>query len=177
MILSTIILGILPYLSSGVIDTTNVETLGLTMTDDTKTVTIFSPDDETHHYANGVVMTAFKDVLYCMWQSSKTDEDAPETCVMYSQSTDEGVTWTKPEPLAAATDSSYCTSGGWIGTKDTLTAFINVWPKDMQPIWNKTPTRWLTDGLWEQPISSLACTLPPSTLMTHQGTAAGTKDK
>ena len=91
MILSTIILGILPYLSSGVIDTTNVETLGLTMTDDTKTVTIFSPDDETHHYANGVVMTAFKDVLYCMWQSSKTDEDAPETCVMYSKSTDEGV--------------------------------------------------------------------------------------
>ena len=41
MILSTIILGILPYLSSGVIDTTNVETLGLTMTDDTKTITIF----------------------------------------------------------------------------------------------------------------------------------------
>ena len=82
MLMSTIILGILPYLSSGVIDTTNVETLGLTMTDDTKTVTIFSPDDETHHYANGVVMTAFKDVLYCMWQSSKTDEDAPETCVM-----------------------------------------------------------------------------------------------
>ena len=103
MILSTIILGILPYLSSGVIDTTNVETLGLTMTEGTKTVTIFSPNDETHHYANGVVMTAFKDVLYCMWQSSQTDEDAPETCVMYSKSSDEGVTWTKPEKLAAST--------------------------------------------------------------------------
>ena len=152
MILSAIILGILPYLSSGVIDTTNVETLGLTMTDDTKTVTIFSPTDETHHYANGVVMTAFKDVLYCMWQSSKTDEDAPETCVMYSQSTDEGVTWTKPEPLAAATDSSYCTSGGWISTKDTLTAFINVWPKGMQPTSGYTYYIYSTDGSrWSEP--------------------------
>ena len=152
MILSTIILGILPYLSSGVIDTTNVETLGLTMTDDTKTITIFSPDDETHHYANGVVMTAFKDVLYCMWQSSKTDEDAPETCVMYSQSTDEGVTWTKPELLAAATDSSYCTSGGWISTKDTLTAFINVWPKGMQPTSGYTYYIYSTDGSrWSEP--------------------------
>ena len=152
MLMSTIILGILPYLSSGVIDTTNVETLSLTMTDDTKTVTIFSPDDETHHYANGVVMTAFKDVLYCMWQSSKTDEDAPETCVMYSQSTDEGVTWTKPELLAAATDSSYCTSGGWISTKDTLTAFINVWPKGMQPIGGNTYYIISTDGeTWSHP--------------------------
>ena len=152
MILSAIILGILPYLSSGVIDTTNVETLGLTMTDDTKTITIFSPDDETHHYANGVVMTAFKDELYCMWQSSKTDEDAPETCVMYSKSTDEGITWTKPEPLAAATDSSYCTSGGWISTKDTLTAFINVWPKGMQPTSGYTYYIYSTDcSRWSEP--------------------------
>ena len=152
MILSTIILGILPYLSSGVIDTTNVETLGLTMMGDTKTVTIFSPNDETHHYANGVVMTAFKDVLYCMWQSSQIDEDAPETCVMYSKSTDEGVTWTSPELLAAATDSSYCTSGGWISTKDTLTAFINVWPKCMQPIGGYTYFIYSTDGnRWSEP--------------------------
>ena len=152
MILSAIILGILPYLSSGVIDTTNVETLGLTMTDDTKTVTIFSPTDETHHYANGVVMTAFKDVLYCMWQSSQTDEDAPETCVMYSKSSDEGVTWTKPELLAAATDSCYCTSGGWIGTKDTLTAFINVWPRGMQPVGGYTYYIYSTDGkTWSEP--------------------------
>ena len=152
MILSTIILGILPYLSTGVIDTTNVETLGLTMTEDTKTVTIFSPNDETHHYANGVVMTTFKDVLYCMWQSSQTDEDAPETCVMYSKSTDEGETWTKPELLAAATDSSYCTSGGWIGTKDTLTAFINVWPKGMQPVGGYTYYIYSRDGeTWSEP--------------------------
>ena len=150
--MSAIILGILPYLSSGVIDTTNVETLGLTMTDDTKTVTIFSPTDETHHYANGVVMIAFKDVLYCMWQSSQTDEDAPETCVMYSKSSDEGVTWTKPEPLAAATDSSYCTSGGWISTKDTLTAFINVWPRGMQPVGGYTYYIYSTDGkTWSEP--------------------------
>ena len=130
MLMSTIILGILPYLSSGVIDTTNVETLGLTMTDDTKTVTIFSPTDETHHYANGVVMIAFKDVLYCMWQSSQTDEDAPETCVMYSKSSDEGVTWTKPEQLAAATDSSYSqpssTSGPGVCSPSAATPIIYI---------------------------------------------------
>lgn len=72
----------IPYLANGVIDTTDVEALGLTMLSDTRTVTIFSPSDSTHHYANGVVMTAFKGRLYCMWQSSQTDEDAPETCVM-----------------------------------------------------------------------------------------------
>ena len=150
--MSSTILTILPYLSLGVIDTTNVESLGLTMTDDTKTMTIFSPTDETHHYANGVVMIAFKDVLYCMWQSSQTDEDAPETCVMYSKSSDEGVTWTKPELLAAATDSCYCTSGGWIGTKDTLTAFINVWPKGVQPIGGYTYYIYSTDGSrWSEP--------------------------
>ena len=131
MILTTLI-SILPCLSPGIIDTTNVETLGLTMAQGTKTITIFSPTDETHHYANGVVMTAFKGTLYCMWQSSHTDEDAPETCVMFCRSTDEGMSWTKPALLAAPTDSSYCTSGGWISTDDTLTAFINVWPKGLQ---------------------------------------------
>ena len=133
MIMSSTILTILPYLSLGVIDTTNVESLGLTMAEETRTVTIFRPSDETHHYANGVVMTAFKDRLYCMWQSSETDEDAAETCVVYSQSTDEGTTWSEPRLLAAATDTSYCTSGGWINTGDTLIAYINVWPHRMQP--------------------------------------------
>ena len=151
MILTTLI-SILPCLSPGIIDTTNVETLGLTMAQGTKTITIFSPTDETHHYANGVVMTAFKGTLYCMWQSSHTDEDAPETCVMFCRSTDEGMSWTKPALLAAPTDSSYCTSGGWISTDDTLTAFINVWPKGLQPVGGYTYSLISTDGAtWSEP--------------------------
>jgi hypothetical protein len=142
----------LPYLSSGVIDTTDIETLGLTMTEDTQTVTIFTPSEESNHYANGVVMTAFKGWLYCMWQSSETDEDAIETCVMYSQSCDEGLTWSQPAVLAAANDRCYCTSGGWISTEDTLTAFINVWPKDLQPVGGYTYYIISKDGIaWSAP--------------------------
>ena len=152
MILSAIFLIILPYLSPGVIDTTNVETLGLTMTAETKTITIFSPSDTTHHYANGVVMTAFKGTLYCMWQSSQTDEDAPETCVMYSRSLDEGNHWTKPQPLALPTDTHYSTSGGWIVNGDTLTAFVDIWEKGLEPRGGRTCYLTSSDGeTWSTP--------------------------
>lgn len=119
----------LPYIADGLLDSTHIETLGLKASTAVTTVTIFSPTDETMHYANGVVMTAFKNTLFCMWQCSQTDEDAPETSVVMSKSTDEGHTWSHPVVIAAANDSCYCTSGGWISTTDTLVAFINTWPK------------------------------------------------
>lgn len=50
----------LPYIADGLLDSTHIETLGLRVCPAVKTVTIFSPTDETMHYANGVVMTAFK---------------------------------------------------------------------------------------------------------------------
>lgn len=124
---------VLPYLTANVTDTTQAETLGLSEAPGTKTVTVAAATDTTNQYANGVVLTTFKGTLYCMWQSSKTDEDADDTCVMFSQSTDEGLSWSEPTLLAAATDSAYCTSGGWLSTADTLTAFINVWPKQLEP--------------------------------------------
>ena len=159
----------LPYFLAGVIDTTNAETLGLTMTEKTKTITIFRPSDTTHHYANGVVITAFKGTLYCMWQSSLTDEDAPETCVMMSKSSDEGNTWTRPELLAADTDSSYCTSGGWISTKETLTAFINIWPKHMQPIGGYTYYIISKDGeTWSNPQPVMMADGQPMTGVIEQ---------
>ena len=142
----------IPQLKEGVIDTTQHATLGLPSCPEAKTVTIFSPSDTTHHYANGVVMTAFKDVLYCMWQSSLTDEDAPETCVMYSRSLDEGLTWTSPELLAAATDSCHFTSGGWLATADTLVAYLNCWPHNLQPVGGYTYYITSTDGNhWSSP--------------------------
>ena len=117
----------MPYIADGLLDTTQVATLGLPRCGTSVTMTIFSPADEDPHYANGAVMTVFRDTLYCMWQSSLTDEDAPETCVLYSTSGDEGATWSTPRLLAAATDSAFCTSGGWLTARDTLTAFINTW--------------------------------------------------
>jgi hypothetical protein len=104
------------------------------------------------HYANGVVMTAFKNTLFCMWQCSQTDEDAPETSVVMSKSTDEGHTWSHPVVIAAASDSCYCTSGGWISTTDTLIAFINTWPKRLQPIGGFTQYIISTNGNnWSEP--------------------------
>ena len=50
-----------------------------------ETFTVFSPNDSTNHYANGVVLTVFKDTLYCMWQSSPTNEDSDDTWVAYSR--------------------------------------------------------------------------------------------
>ena len=142
----------LPYISEDLLDTCKIETLGLAYPHSLKTITIFSPKDNDWHYANGVVMTAFKDTLYCMWQSSRTDEDSPETRVVYSSSRDEGQTWSMPRVLIEATDSCYYTSGGWIASADTLVAFVNRWPKDIQPIGGFTEYMYTADGnTWSRP--------------------------
>ena len=144
-----------PYLTDGVIDTTNYETAGLIPTAGIKTVTIFTADEHTDHYANGVVMTAFKGKLYCMWQSSPKDEDSDDTWVAYSISSDEGITWSKPRPLALPSNDYYCTSGGWLVRGDTLTAFIDTWQKGLEPRGGKTYYMTSTDGVtWSrmQPV-------------------------
>ncbi len=117
--------------------------------------TVFTASDSTDHYVNGAVLTAFHDTLYCMWQSSAKDEDSPGTCVVYSYSTDDGMTWSAPTTLAVPTDTSYCTSGGWMVCGDTLTAYINVWPKALSPKGGYTYYKSSTDGRsWsgQQPV-------------------------
>lgn len=136
----------MPFLADGVIDTTNYETAGLVPTPGIKTVTIFKAGEQTDHYANGVVMTAFKGKLYCMWQSSPKDEDSEDTWVAYSISTDDGMTWSKPQPLAVPTKDFYCTSGGWLVRGDTLTAFIDTWQKGLEPRGGKTNYITSIDG-------------------------------
>ena len=111
-----------------------------------KTVTIFKAAEGTDHYSNGVVMTAFKDKLYCMWQSSPKDEDSDDTWVAYSTSSDGGETWSHPMPLALPTADSYCTSGGWLVRGDTITAFIDVWPTGLEPRGGHTCYITSTDG-------------------------------
>jgi len=121
-----------------------------------ETVTVFSPTDATDHYANGVVMTAFKGDLYCMWQSSPTDEDSDDTWVAYSRSQDGGQTWTTPIALALPTDTAYCTSGGWRVFGDTLLAYIDIWPKHLKPRGGYTYYIISRDGSrWSQPLPVL----------------------
>lgn len=143
---------LIPRLAEGVIDTTNHETVGLLPAKEVKTVTIFKAIDESRHYSNAAVMTAFKGTLYCMWQSSQTDEDTPDTRLVYSRSQDEGITWSAPEVLDEATDEFYCTSGGWLVCGDTLTAFVNRWLKGLDPVGGYTYYKCSTDGEhWSQP--------------------------
>ena len=136
----------LPYLAEGVIDTTQHETLGLKEEGNIRRVIVFSATDDTDHYANGVAMTAVKEALYGMWQSSPKDEDSDDTWVAYSRSTDDGLTWSKPQPLALPSDNDYCTSGGWLVRGDTLTAFIDTWEKGLSPREGRTCYITSTDG-------------------------------
>ena len=141
-------------LADGVLDSMQTETLGLSWAKDTETVTVFSAADDTDHYANGVVMAAFKGKLYCMWQSSPKDEDSDDTWVAYSISEDEGRTWCSPRPLAQANQQTYCTSGGWLANGDTLIAFIDTWQKGLKPRGGSTYYIYSTNGKkWSEPQS------------------------
>ena len=115
------------------------------------TTSVFHATEGSDHYANGVVMTAFKGKLYCMWQSSPKDEDTDDTWVAYSISSDEGKTWSKPAALALPTATDYCTSGGWLVTGNTLTAYIDLWQKGLEPRGGRTYYMTSTDGCtWSQ---------------------------
>ena len=81
-----------------------------------------------------------------MWQSSPKDEDSDDTWVAYSISSDEGMTWSAPQPLALPSDEFYCTSGGWLVRGDTLTAFIDIWQKGLEPRGGRTYYMTTTDG-------------------------------
>ena len=145
----------MPYIPDGVIDTTKHETVGLKPAKEVKTVTIFKATELSDHYANGVVLSAFKGKLYCMWQSSPKDEDSDDTRVVYSISRDDGNTWSKPMTLAAPSRDYYCTSGGWQVWGDTLIAFIDTWEKGLSPRGGKTCYMPSSDGLkWSkiQPV-------------------------
>ncbi len=111
--------------TSNLFDASNTNTLGLSVAPGTETITVFAPTDNTDHFSNGIVMISFKGTLYCMWQSSKTDEDASDTWVAYSRSTDDGKTWSNPMVIAETISNGYCSSGGWHATADTLVAYIN----------------------------------------------------
>lgn len=114
------------YLVDNLIDTKDASSLGLAPVEGAETVVVFAPGAKTDHFSHGVVMTSFKEILYCMWQSSAATEDTDDTWVAYARSTDDGKTWSSPMKLASVS-VGYCSSGGWWVNGDTLVAYINVW--------------------------------------------------
>lgn len=137
----------------GMFNQNDQNTLGLTMVKGAETFTVFSPtSSSTNKFCNGIVMCEFKGNLYCMWQASKKDEDASDTYVAYSRSTDGGKTWSAPATLAATISNGYCSSGGWISTDDKLIGFINTWPSNLDPKGGYTRYVSSTDGVsWTSP--------------------------
>lgn len=110
----------------GLFDLSKNETRGLEYAPGIETVKVFSAEDDTYHYNNGVVMTAFKDKLFCMWQTSPQDEDTSDTIVVYSISEDQGKSWSPPKNLSTPVEGCFCTSGGWLPNGNSLIAYINV---------------------------------------------------
>ena len=78
---------------------------------------------------NGVVMAAYNNTLYCMWQTSASTEDTPDTHIHYSTSSDGGTTWSTPADLTTpySYTTGYTSSGGWLMADDRLIAYVNTW--------------------------------------------------
>jgi predicted neuraminidase len=87
-----------------------------------------------------------------MWQTSPQDEDSSDTKVVYSISEDKGKNWSPPKDLSTSIEGYFCTSGGWISTKDSLIAFINVFnSKNFKKYGGITQYRESFDGInWSE---------------------------
>lgn len=107
---------------------------------------VFKAIENEAQYNHGAVLFHFNGQLFCQWQSSKRDEDGPDTHVSYSVSAD-GRQWQPPRTLAAIRDDAIVTSGGWWSDGDTLVAFINVWPTQLSPKAGHTEYAISRDGL------------------------------
>ena len=131
---------------SDLFNQTDEDVLGLSVAMGTETYTVFKPSASTDHYSNAAAVIGFKGQLYCQWQSSKTDEDSPDTWVAYSRSAN-GETWSAPMVLAASPNDGYRSSGGWWVYGDTLVGYINHWPSTISPRGGYTEYVTSTDGL------------------------------
>ncbi|WP_262690888.1 sialidase family protein [Kordiimonas aestuarii] len=143
-------------IAPGLFDESQPDTLGLAAAPGAETFTVFAPREGENHYNHGAVPIQFKGRLYVMWQSSMRDEDAPDTQVILSATTDPSH-WPGPKVLAPARPGTLVTSGGWWTDGATLVAFINVWPGWESGIREGyTEYRLSTDGeVWSEPARAL----------------------
>lgn len=120
-------------LAPGVFDAEQADTLGLSFAPGRQTFTVCRPGPEDYRYNHGAVVMSFQGRLYAQWQSSRRDEDAPETEIRYAISPDQGASWSRPKTLALPRKDATITNGGWWVSGDQLVAYINVWPHDTEP--------------------------------------------
>ena len=126
--------------------------LGLESAAGSETIMVFRPAEDGNTYNHGAVLMPFKGRLYAQWQTSRRDEDAADTHVVYSSSAD-GITWSPPSVLAPERSGGIRTSGGWWSDGETLIAYINEWPaQDESEVGGHTRFVASTDGLnWSDP--------------------------
>jgi len=106
--------------------------LGLSYAKGAETILVYKAQKSVSQYNHGAILFAHNEQLYVQWQSSKRDEDAADTRVLYSVSSD-GVKWSAATVLAPARKNAIVTSGGWWSDGKKLIAFLNVWPKTLAP--------------------------------------------
>ncbi len=93
---------------------------------------MFAPSPAQDRFNNGAVLVAFRGRLYAQWQSSREDEDAADTRVLYSHS-DDGMHWSTPQVLAPpGSGGAMHSNGGWWTDGQMLVAYVNVWPSGFQ---------------------------------------------
>lgn len=139
------------HVVDGLVDTADVSEVGLERAARAETISVFSPGDDDLKYNHGVVAIPFKGKLYTQWQSSAVDEDAADTIVTYASSAD-GTTWSEPTPLTAPRTDGYTSSGGWWTDGETLVAYLNVWPRGLNPRGGYAEYVTSTDGVsWTAP--------------------------
>lgn len=135
----------------GLLQQEQPETLGLSYAPGLENSTIYRPRPQDNRYAHGVVLIPFRGKLYAQWQTSRTDEDGPDTHVVYGVS-DDGMEWSQPRVLAPADEAAIRTSGGWSTDGDVLVAYINVWTHGVEPRGGHTVFRSSRDGeRWSEP--------------------------
>ena len=141
-----------PLVVDDLFDKAQPDTMGLSPAPRAETFTVFQPGEQDYAYNHGAVVMGFKGKLYAQWQSSYRDEDAPETEVRFSVSTDEGESWGPVKTLVPKREGTVVTNGGWWTDGDTLVAYINVWPETLEPRGGYAEYVTSTDGRhWSEP--------------------------
>lgn len=134
------------HMQPGLLPLDNDQLATLPQTEKASHYRVFKAIENEAQYNHGAVLFHFNGQLFCQWQTSRRDEDGPDTHVLYSIS-DDGRQWQTPRTLAAIRDDAIVTSGGWWSDGTQLVAFVNVWPKQLSPKAGHTEYAISRDGL------------------------------